>query len=187
MDQIKIYRVDAAKGTFTPNDPPFATVNAGLGPRHFTFGRGARFAYAICEMGSSVAVFAYDAAKGSLNPVQTISTLPADFTGKDNSAEIEVDRSGRFLYASNRGSDSITVFAIDPVKGTLKPVQVAPTLGKIPRNFALDPGGKYLLAANQNSGKIVAFAVHPTNGQLTPTGQVLDIASPVCILFVPSE
>jgi 6-phosphogluconolactonase len=187
MDQIKIYRVDAVKGTFTPNDPAFATVKPGLGPRHFTFGRGAKFAYAVCEMGSSVAVFAYNSTKGSLTPVQTISTLPADFTGKDNSAEIEVDQSGRFLYASNRGSDSITVFAIDPVKGTLKPMQVVPTQGKIPRNFALDPRGKYLLAANQDSSKIVAFAVHQTNGQLTPTGQVLDIASPVCIVFVPSE
>jgi 6-phosphogluconolactonase len=187
MDQIKVYRVDAAKGTFAPNDPPFATVKPGLGPRHFTFGRGAKFAYAVCEMGSSVAVFAYDSTKGSLTPVQTISTLPGDFTGKDNSAEIEVDRSGRFLYASNRGSDSITVFAIDPVKGTLAPVQVAPTEGKIPRNFALDPGGKYLLAANQNSGQVVAFAVDQTTGKLTATGQVQDIASPVSILFVPSE
>ena len=147
MDQIKIYRVDAAKGTFSPNDPPFATVKAGLGPRHFTFGRGAKFAYAICEMGSSVVVFAYDPAKGALTPLQTISTLPSDFKGEDNSAEIEVGRSGRFLYASNRGSDSITVFAIDPIKGTLTKVQVVPTQGKIPRNFAIDPTGKYLVAA----------------------------------------
>ena len=187
MDQIKIYRVDAAKGTFAPNNPPFATVKAGLGPRHFTFGQGAKFAYAVCEMGSSVAVFAYDSMKGTLTPVQTISTLPSDFTGIDNSAEIEVDRSGRFLYASNRGNDSITVFAIDPSKGTLKPVQVVPTQGKIPRNFALDPTGKYLLAANQNSNQIVAFAVNPANGELTPTGQVFDVTSPVSIVFVPSE
>ncbi len=186
-DQIKIYRVDAAKGTFTPNDPPFATVKAGYGPRHFTFGRGAKFAYAVCEMGSSVAVFSYDPVKGSLTPVQTISNLPSDFQGVDNSAEIEVDRSGRFLYASNRGNDSITVFAIDPVKGTLTKVQVVPTQGNMPRNFAIDPSGKYLIAANQKSNNMVVFAIDPKDGQLKPAGQTLDIASPVDILFVPAE
>jgi 6-phosphogluconolactonase len=186
-DQIKIYRVDAAKGTFTPNDPPFATVKAGYGPRHFTFGRGAKFAYAVCEMGSSVAVFSYDPAKGSLTPVQTISNLPSDFKGVDNSAEIEVDRSGRFLYASNRGNDSITVFAIDPEKGTLTNVQVVPTQGNMPRNFAIDPTGKYLIAANQKSNNMVVFAIDPKDGQLKPAGQTLDISAPVDILFVPAE
>jgi 6-phosphogluconolactonase len=186
-DQIKIYRVDAAKGTFTPNDPAFATVKAGLGPRHFTFGRGAKFAYALCEMGSSVAVFSYNPGKGSLTPVQTISNLPEGFTGIDNSAEIEADRSGRFLYASNRGNDSITVFAIDPVKGTLTKVQVVPTQGNIPRNFALDPTGKYLIAANQKSNSLVVFSVDPKDGKLKAAGQMLDVPSPVDILFVPAE
>jgi 6-phosphogluconolactonase len=186
-DQIKIYRVDAAKATFTPNDPAFVSVKAGLGPRHFTFGHGARFAYLVCEMGSSVVAFSYDAAKGSLSPIQTISTLPPDFTGEDNSAEIEVDRSGRFLYASNRGNDSITVFAVDPSQGTLTKVQVAPTKGNIPRNFAIDPTGKYLLAANQKSDSIVVFAIDPKDGQLKPTGQTMDISAPVCILFVPAQ
>jgi 6-phosphogluconolactonase len=187
LDQIKVYRVDAAKGTFAPNDPPFATVKAGLGPRHFTFGHGAKFAYAICEMGSSVVAFAYDSAKGSLTPLQTISTLPSDFKGEDNSAEIEVGPSGRFLYASNRGSDTITVFAIDPVKGTLTKVQVEPTQGKIPRNFAIDPTGKYLVAANQKSDQMVVFDVDQNNGQLKPAGQVVDVPAPVSILFVPAE
>jgi 6-phosphogluconolactonase len=186
-DQIKIYRVDAAKGTFTANEPAYATVKAGLGPRHFTFGRGAKFAYAVCEMGSSVAVFSYNALKGSLTPVQTISNLPDDFTGIDNSAEIEMDRSGRFLYASNRGHDSITVFAVDPVKGTLTKVQVVPTQGNIPRNFALDPTGKYLIAANQKSNTMVVFSVDPTDGKLKAAGQKLDVPSPVAILFVPAE
>jgi 6-phosphogluconolactonase len=184
-DQIKIYRVDAAKGTFAPNDPAFASVKPGLGPRHFTFGRGAKFAYVVCEMGSSVAVFSYDSRNGSLTPVQTISNLPADFTGEDNSAEIQVDESGRFLYASNRGNDSITVFAIDPHKGTLTKVHLVPTKGNIPRNFVIDPTGKYLVAANQKSDQMVVFAVDEKNGQLTPTGQTVDVASPVSILFVP--
>jgi 6-phosphogluconolactonase len=138
-------------------------------------------------MGSSVVVFAYDSAKGSLTPLQTISTLPSDFKGEDNSAEIEVGRSGRFLYASNRGSDTITVFAIDPVKGTLTKVQVVPTQGKIPRNFAIDPTGKYLVAANQKSDNMVVFDVDQNNGQLKPAGQVVDVPAPVSILFVPAE
>jgi 6-phosphogluconolactonase len=187
MDQIKIYRVDAEKGTFAPNDPPFATVKAGLGPRHLTFGRGAKFAYVVCEMGSSVAVFSYDPAKGALTPLETISNLPSGFTGVDNSAEIEADRSGRFLYASNRGNDSITVFAIDPSKGTLTKVQIVPTQGSIPRNFAIDPTGKYLVAANQKTDQMVVFAVDQKDGQLKPTGQVLDVPAPVSILFVPAE
>jgi 6-phosphogluconolactonase len=186
-DQVNIYKVDAAKGTFAVNDPSFGTVKAGLGPRHFAFGRGAKFAYALCEMGSSVVVFSYDGAKGSLTPVQTISNLPSGFTGEDNSAEIEVDASGRFLYASNRGNDSITVFSIDPDKGTLTKVQVVPTQGNIPRNFAIDPTGKYLVAANQNSNNMVVFAIDPKDGQLKPAGQTVDIPSPVDILFVPAE
>ena len=186
-DQVKIYRVDAQKGTFAPNDPASAEVKAGYGPRHFAFGHGAKYAYALCEMGSSVAVFSYNPAKGSLTPVQTISNLPDDFKGEDNSAEIEVDRSGRFLYASNRGNDSITVFAIDPEKGTLTKVEVVPTQGKTPRNFALDPTGKYLIAANQDSSTMVVFSVDPKDGQLKPAGQPIDTPSPIAILFVPAE
>ncbi len=186
-DQVKIYRVDTAKSSFTPNDPAFVSVKAGLGPRHFTFGPSGKFAYLLCEMGSSVVTFSYDAAKGSLTPLQTISNLPPGFTGEDNSAEIEVDRSGRFLYASNRGHDSITVYAIDPAKGTLTKVQVQPTNGNIPRNFAIDPTGKFLLAANQKSDSIVILAIDPKNGQLKPTGQTLDVPAPVSILFVPAQ
>jgi 6-phosphogluconolactonase len=162
-------------------------VKAGLGPRHFTFGRGGKFAYVVCEMGSSVVVFSYDSIKGSLTPVQTISNLPDGFTGIDNSAEIEMDQSGRFLYASNRGHDSITVFAVDPAKGTLTKVQVAPTQGSIPRNFALDPTGKYLLVGNQKSDTLVVFFVDPHHGTLKAAGQVLDVPSSVDILFVPAE
>lgn len=186
-DQIKIYRVDASKGTFTPNDPAFVTVKAGLGPRHFTFGRGGKFAYVVCEMGSSVVVFSYDPVKGSLTPVQTIFNLPDGFTGIDNSAEIEMDQSGRFLYASNRGHDSITVFAVDPAKGTLTKVQVAPSLGEIPRNFALDPTGKYLIVGNQMSNSLVVFSVDPKDGKLKATGEKLEVPSPCDILFVPAE
>lgn len=187
IDQVKIYRVDAAKSTFAPNNPPFVSVKPGLGPRHLTFGRGGKFAYLVCEMGSTVVVFSYDPAHGSLTQLQTISTLPSGFTGKDASAEIEVDRSGKFLYTSNRGNDSVTVFAIDPRQGTLTKVQVVPTQGKWPRDFAMDPTGKYLVAANQNSNQLAVFAVDQKDGQLKPTGKLLDIASPVSVLFVPAK
>jgi 6-phosphogluconolactonase len=186
LDQIKIYRFNAAKGTFIPNNPPFIAVTPGYGPRHFTFGAGAKFAYLVCEMRSSVMAFSYDSAKGSLTHLQTISNLPADFTGIDNSAEIQADPSGRFLYASNRGNDSITVFGIDRVKGTLTIIQVAPTLGKIPRDFLIDPTGKIVFAANQDSDQINTFSVDQNTGKLTPAERQLNVPSPVCILLVPA-
>jgi 6-phosphogluconolactonase len=187
LDKVFSYRIDTMKGTFQPNDPPFVSVNAGLGPRHLTFGVEAKFAYAVCEMGSSVVAFSYDRLKGSLKPIQTISTLPSDFHGENNSAEIQADRSGRFLYASNRGNDTITLFGIDPQKGTLAKVQVMPTGGKTPRNFVIDPTGRYLIVANQDSDKITIFDIDRQTGKLTPTRQVLDVPSPVAILFIPAK
>lgn len=186
LDQIRIYRLDAATAQLTPNDPPFVTVKAGSGPRHFAFSPNGRFAYSIHEMGSMVTAWAYTAASGSLAQVQTISTLPADFHGEDNSAEIEVDAQGKFLYASNRGHDSITVFAIAPADGRLSVVENVPTQGRTPRNFKIDPTGRYLFAANQDSNNIVIFKIDPQSGRLTPTGQVLEVQSPVCVQFVPA-
>lgn len=187
LDRIMVYRIDEAKRSFTPNNPAYVSVKPGLGPRHFAFGAGARFAYAVCEMGSSVVAFSYDPAAGKLTPVQTISTLPPDFSGEDNSAEIQVDRSGRILYASNRGDNSITVFQIDAKTGMLSKIQVVPTQGKIPRNFVLDPSGKYLIAANQESNDLVVFTIDSASGKLTPTDQVVELPSPVSILFVPAQ
>lgn len=184
-DQIRIYHVDTDKRTFTPNEPAFVSVKAGLGPRHLVFSHDGRFAYLICEMESTVVVFSYTPATGSLTTLQTISTLPAEYKGIDNSAEIDIDPSGRFLYASNRGHDSITVFAVDAAKGTLTTVQVASTQGKIPRNFALDPGGRYLLVGNQLSDQLRLFQVDSTTGRLQATPQFADVEKPVCILFVP--
>jgi 6-phosphogluconolactonase len=185
LDHIVIYRIDVAKRTFAVNDPAYVSVRPGLGPRHFVFGSGSRFAYAICEMGSSVVAFSYDRAKGSLTPVQTISTLPDGFSGEDGSAEIQISSSGHFLYASNRGNDSITEFHIDGKTGLLTKIQVVPTQGKMPRNFVIDPTGKYLLAANQNSNNIVVFRINPDDGQLSPANQVVDAPSPVSLLFIP--
>jgi 6-phosphogluconolactonase len=153
-----------------------------LGPRHFAFHPGGKYGFGLNEMGSRVTAFGYR--DGVLQERQTISTIPSDLKTENNSAEIEVDQAGRFVYASNRGDDSIAVFVIDAAKGTLTNVQRVPTQGKNPRNFKLAPGGKYLLAANQNSDSVVAFSRDAKSGKLTPAGQVLDIPSPVCIQFV---
>jgi 6-phosphogluconolactonase len=185
-DRIYIYRLDLAHQSFSPADPAFVTVAAGVGPRHLLFGPGARFAYLVCEMGSRVIAFSYDAVHGALHPVQTISTLPSDYTGPDASAEIHIDRAGRHIYASNRGHNSITVFSVDPRNGELKMTQNTSTLGDWPRNFVLDPTGKYLIVADQNSNQLVTFTVDPHDGHLTPTGNSQQAGSPVCILFVPA-
>jgi 6-phosphogluconolactonase len=187
LDRILIYRVDEAKRTFTANNPSYVSVKPGLGPRHFIFGAEARFAYAICEMGSSVVAFSYDHQSGKLTPIQTISTLPPEFSGEDNSAEIQAGPSGHFLYVSNRGNESIAVFQIDMKTGLLNKIQIVPTQGKIPRNFAIDPTGNYLLVANQNSNGIVVFLIDSHSGQLTPTTQAVNVSSPVSILFVPAQ
>jgi 6-phosphogluconolactonase len=184
LDELLVYRFDAAKGSLTPNTPPFAKVAPGAGPRHFAFHPNGRFGYEIDEMASTVTSFSYDSRAGVLKTLQSISTLPKDFSGKNESAEIQVHPSGKFLYASNRGHDSIAVFAIDSSKGTLTLVEIVSTQGKTPRNFTLDPTGSRLFAANQDSGTIVAFNVDPQTGRLTPSGKVLQVPDPVCIKFM---
>jgi 6-phosphogluconolactonase len=185
LDQIRIYRLDAATAQLTPNDPPFVSTKPGSGPRHFAFSPNHKFAYTLHEMGSMVTAWAYTPASGKLSELQTISTLPADFHGEDNSAEIEVHAKGRFLYASNRGHDSITVFAIGR-DGKLTVVENVPTQGHIPRNFKIDPTGRYLFAANQNTNNIVLFKIDPGTGRLSAAGQTLEVQSPVCVQFVPA-
>lgn len=187
LDETLIYKFDSAKGKLTLNDPAFAKAAPGAGPRHFALHPNGTFGYVIDEMGSTVSVFAYDAAGGILHPLQTISTLPKGFSAHNDDAEIEVHPSGKFLYASNRGHDSIAVFALDPNKGTLTPIEYVSTKGASPRNFAIDPTGSLLFAANEKSDNIVVFRINPQTGRLTPTGKVLDIAQPVCVKFVPVE
>jgi 6-phosphogluconolactonase len=184
LDELLVYKFDSATGSLTPNDPPFAKLDPGAGPRHFALSPSGKFAYVIAEMHSTVTVFSNDEKTGTLHPVQTVSALPKDFTGQNDDAEIQMYPSGKFLYASNRGSDTITEFAIDPGKGTLTPVAYTPTQGKIPRSFEIDPTGKFLFAANQKSDNIVVFRIDPKTGHLTPTGQVLDVGSPVCLKFL---
>jgi len=185
LDKVMIYRFDAAKGTLAPNDPAFAKVAPGAGPRHFAFHPAGRFAYVINELNSTVTAFRYDAERGSLDLLQAISTLPDGFTGQNTTAEVQVHPSGKFLYGSNRGHDSIAVFAIDGETGKLTPAGHASTQGKTPRNFAVDPTGAYLLAANQDTDNIVLFRIDPKSGMPRPTGQSIGVPMPVCIEFVP--
>src|ERR1700751_366106 len=184
VDGLLVYKFDSAKGSRTPTDPPSANPDPGAVPRHFALHPSGKFAYVISEMQSTVTVFSNDEKRGTLLHLQTISALPKDFTGQNDDAEIQMHPSGKFLYASNRGSDTIAVFAIDPSKGTLTPVDYAPTQGKIPRSFEIDPTGKFLFAANQKSDNIVVFRIDAKTGRLTPTGQVLDVGSPVCVKFL---
>jgi 6-phosphogluconolactonase len=187
LDELLVYRFDGAKGSLTPSDPKFAKLADGAGPRHFAFHPNGKFAYVVNELQSSVTVFSYNAASGALHPEQTVSTLPKDFSGHNDDAEVKVHPSGKFLYASNRGHDSIAVFAIDPGNGKLTPEQDVLTQGKTPRNFEIDPTGSLLFAANEDSNNIVIFRIDAKTGHLTPTGQVLEVPAPVCVTFVTND
>jgi len=187
LDEVAVYHFDPANGSLTPGHPPFAKLAPGAGPRHLAFHPNGKFAYVLSEVNSTVTAFAYDSKNGSFSTLQTLSTIPKDFTAHNDTAEIVVHPSGKFLYASNRGRDSIAEFTIDPAKGTLTLAGDFPTQGKTPRNFALDPTGKFLLAANQESDNIVIFRIDQSTGALSATGQVAQVPAPVDIVFVPAK
>lgn len=187
LDKLFVYRFDAAHGKLSADQPPYAGVQPGYGPRHVAFSRNGRFVYLINEMGSAIVVFSYHPAGGALHQVQSLSTLPPDFKGENTGAEIEVSPSGRFLYASNRGEDSIVVFSIERRTGKLTPLERVSTQGKTPRQFAIDPDGRYLFVGNQNGDNVVGFRINQQTGKLTPTGQVLQLSTPVCVTFMPEK
>lgn len=184
LDEVLVYHFDPSKGTLSPNDPPFGKVEPGAGPRHVAFAPNGKFAYVLAEMKSTVTVFAYDASSGALREVQAISNLPKDYKGNNDAAEIHVHPNGKFVFASNRGHDSIAVFSIDKGTGRLTPAGDFPTEGKTPRNFEIDPTGTRLFVANQESGNIVIFRIDQKTGALTPTGKVLNVPAPVSLRFV---
>jgi 6-phosphogluconolactonase len=187
LDEVMMYRLNAAAAHMEVSDPRFVKVAPGSGPRHLAFHPNGRFVYLINEMGSSIITFAYDPQAGTLQELQTVSTLPKDYKGQNDTAEIQVHPSGKFVYGSNRGHDSIAVFAVDPKAGTLKLVENVATQGKTPRGFGIDPTGAYLIAANQQSNNIVVFRIDQTSGRLKPTGQVLEALTPVAVTFVPAK
>lgn len=185
LDQLLVYKFDAAKSTLAPNDPPYARTAPGAGPRHFAFHPSGKFAYAINELQSTITAYAWDAQKGTLAELQTQSNLPKDFDATNNTtAEVIVSPSGKFVYGSNRGHNSIAVYAVDPARGLLIPVEHVSTQGKTPRNFNIHPNGRWLVAANQDSDNIVIFKVDAATGRIRPSGQTLEVGKPVCVKFL---
>jgi 6-phosphogluconolactonase len=184
IDKVLVNRFDANTGSLTTADSGFAGLNPGSGPRHIAFTPSGRFVYVLNELSSTVTAFSYDSETGSLQPKQTLSTLPKDFTGKNTAAEIAVDAKGQFLYVSNRGDNSIGLFGINSNDGSLLPIQWISSGGTTPRNFEIDPSGQWLFAANQDSNNIVLFRIDQTSGRLTQTSRSVNLITPVCIRFL---
>jgi 6-phosphogluconolactonase len=184
LDKLLVYRFDAAKGTLAANNPPATKLTAGAAPRHFDFHPSGRFAYVINEANLTITALAYDAERGILKVLQTVPTLPKGVEKRGSTAQIIVHPSGRFVYGSNRGHDSIVAYAIDPSTGRLTYISHQKTLGETPRNFNIDPSGRYLLACNQKTHTIYTFAIDPKTGLLKPTGHKIEVPSPVCVQFM---
>jgi 6-phosphogluconolactonase len=182
-DKIMIFRFDKRRGKLIPGKIPWVQVKPGAGPRHLVFHPAGNYAYVINELHATVSAFAHDRADGNLTEVQTIATLPTDFTGANTSADIHVSPEGKFLYCSNRGHDSIAAFKINSRNGRLTLIAHESTQGKAPRNFAIDPTGNFVLVANQNSDNIVTLRRDRKTGRLSATGQIAEVPSPVCLKF----
>jgi len=183
IDKLLIYRLDLEHRKLVPHDIPSVEIRAGSGPRHFAFHPGGKYAYLINELDSTVTVFRYDAERVELHTLQTISTLPEGTDVDNTCADVHISPSGRFLYGSNRGHDSIAAFRIDEATGRLSSIGHTSTQGRTPRNFGIDPSGRFLLAANQDSDSIVSFKIDGQSGALSPTGEVTSVPMPVCVLF----
>jgi 6-phosphogluconolactonase len=186
-DRIYIYRHDPRAGTLASHRPAFVGLEPGSGPRHLAVHPSNRYVYVLTELSSHVATFAWNAAAGTLVQRQSIPTVPVGTPPTNSTAEIVVHPNGRFVYASNRGHDSIAVFAVDARNGRLTLLANTPTGGNVPRSFAVDASGRWLLAANQTSDSIVTFTIDPTKGTLTPNGATLAVPRPVCVAFSPAH
>jgi len=183
LDKVMIYKFDAKNGKLVSNKE--AQLKPGDGPRHLTFHPNGKYAYVINELTNSVTAFTYAKATGTLKETQTVSTLPKDFSAANTTAELAVSPSGRFLFGSNRGHDSIVGFAIDQSTGKLTFIEHVPTQGKTPRHFTIDPTGTFLLVANKDSDTIVSLRINPATGRLDSTGHVAQVPTPVCLVLVP--
>jgi 6-phosphogluconolactonase len=187
LDKVMIYLLNETNGALVPNEIPWVELKPGSGPRHMAFSPDGRHAYVINELDSTLTAFTCNPEHGALNEIQTVSMLPEAFRGKSTCAEVAIHPSGKFVYGSNRGDDSIVVFAVDGPGGRLDFVERQPTRGKTPRCFAIDPTGQYLIAANQDSDGIVVFRINARTGRLTWTGQTVELGEPMCVAFVPME
>ena len=185
LDKVLIYKLDAAAGTIVPNDPPFLKLPDATGPRHFSFHPSGKWAYTNLEMSLQVAALGHDPETGALNVLEIESTVP-DGTGRkgNSTAECLVHPTGKWVYVSNRGHDSIAAFAIDQKTGKLDFIEREFTQGKTPRNFGIDPSGKFLIAGNQGSGNVVVLKIDQDTGSLNPTGHEIELPAAVCIRFL---
>ncbi len=187
LDKVLLYQMDVAQLKLLPSESPSFEVKPGSGPRHLAFAPNGRYVYILNEISSTLTACSYDASQGELKEIQTVSTLPQDFKGANTCAEVAVHPNGRFVYASNRGNDSISVFAINAATGRVNLIQQESTQGKTPRHFAVDPTGRWLLAENQDSNNVVVFALDNQTGRLTSAGVSQKLGAPVCAVFVPKR
>jgi len=185
LDKVLIYRFDPARGKLTPHTPAFAAVKPGAGPRHMVFRPDGRFAYVANEITSTITVFEYNGAAGTLREIQTVSTLPESFDGANSVAEIDVHPSGKWIYVSNRGHNSVVLFAADADRGTLTYVAEQGTGGAKPRHFGIEPSARYLAIGNQDSDTVLVCRIDAGNGRLKPSGGLASVGSPACVKFLP--
>jgi 6-phosphogluconolactonase len=185
LDQVLAYRFDAQHGKLTPAEPAFVSTKPGSGPRHMAFRPDGKFAYVINELDSTITTFAYDAEKGQLKELETVTTLPPYYDGPNSGAEVAVLPSGKFLFVSNRGNETLVLFEIDKDKGTLTYVEEQNTGGKKPRHFGVQPSAKHLAIANQSTDTVLVCRIDEGNGRLKPSGGFAEVGSPACVLFVP--
>jgi 6-phosphogluconolactonase len=184
-DKVMSYKFDAEHGKLTANDPPFFQAKPGAGPRHMVFHPNGNFAYIINELDSTVTALAYDLKTGGFKELQTLSSLPGSYDGPNTAAEIGIVPSGKFLFASNRGNQTVVLLAIDSNKGTLTWVEEQNTGGKTPRHFGIQPSGKHLAICNQDSNTVLVCHIDAANGRLKPSGVFAEVPSPVCAVFLP--
>ena len=186
LDKILSYKVDLENGKLPANGTPWTKMTEGAGPRHFAFHPGEKFAYVITELTSTFVAYTYDETDGTLDAIQTVSTLPDDFDGTSHCADVHISPDGKFLYGSNRGHDSIAICAIDQATGRLSPVGYLSSGGENPRSFGIDPTGTFLLAANQDTGNIAVFRIDKETGKFAPTGHEVKLPMPVCVKIISS-
>ncbi len=184
LDRVFAYSLSPEDGTIAPHEPAFATIEPGAGPRHTKFSPDGKSFYVLDELDNTITACRYDAAAGVVKPFQRVGTLPEDFTDRNTTSEIRVHPNGRFVYAANRGHNSLAVFARDPDTGALTRIEIVPCGGEQPRNFGLTPDGAWLLCGHQNSNSMAVFRVDAETGRLTPTGPAVAAPKPVCVLFL---
>lgn len=182
LDKVMVYRLDLQKGKLVPNDPPSAPLAPAAGPRHLAFHPNGRVVYVINEIASTLTTFTYDAARGTLTEIQTVSTLPEGFDGRNSTADLHVHPNGKFVYGSNRGHNSLAIFAVDAASGALTLIGHESTRGSTPRNFAIDPTGTFVIAANQSSSNVTSYRIDPEKGTLTVLAET-EVPTPVCVKF----